>query len=946
MTRSLRRAVAFGVACGFLAFLAGELGWVAGLDARAYDISLRTGPPSPATPRIAVVEINDESVGLLGRWPWPRSRHAEFLRVLREHYHPSAVVFDLLFGERDKPEHDAAFASEIEASGNVYLAARFTDRPTAGPERGPDESPWRTAEYGTDAEWRGRRFQGAARPVPELARSAAAVGPVNVFPELDGCVRRMPLALDYQGTPYLSLLGAALDGAVNPEREPVTVSLGDSVSLGGYRVPVDHSGEIWVNYAAGSRGRKPFASAAYHSVLARETPRPVLDDKIVIVGFGAAGLADIHPTPLSSATLGVEINAHALNGLLRGAFVRTAGWPTRLLLAVVFAVAAALAAGLWSPGRALGVAVALPVLGLGAAAGILWWQGVWLGAAVPALGALGAYTTTVAVRHRQSERDSLVVRASVDTLARATRVIGSARRREDLLSEMRSQITEAMDALQTNLYLLDPDGKRLHLSLPAQTDRRPVSHEIGEGTVGWIASSGIVHLVSDIESGSSLDQELRRSVSFPVGSVVYAPMAHRGAVQGVVEVVRGTAVEPFEPHHLHVLEALATQAAVAFENAALYEKLEGRVEIANRQLLAAYQELKQERDRISAIVSNMADGVVLTDARGRILFMNPAAAQMLDLDAEEVEGHPIAEVLPYQTLLAQLEDEPAEVSAAIPRIQIGGQVPRILSPRTVRLTREEGGRAGAITVLSDITLLEQLSEMKTEFVSVVSHELRTPLTSIMGFAQTLHGHLDSLAAQERDEYLGIIEQESNRLLVMINDLLDMSRMEAGRPLPMNLEEVDLEELARHVVRFQQVTTSTHRFLFEFPDAPLAVEADSDKVEQILTNLVSNAIKYSPKGGHVVVGGRAEGDARVLYVRDQGVGMGPEEVEQLFQRYQRIDRDAIKGIRGTGLGLYLVRALVEAHHGRVWVESKPGEGSTFSFSLPAAQPREDTAPAAG
>jgi len=230
-----------------------------------------------------------------------------------------------------------------------------------------------------------------------------------------------------------------------------------------------------------------------------------------------------------------------------------------------------------------------------------------------------------------------------------------------------------------------------------------------------------------------------------------------------------------------VLRALASEAAVALQNVSLYEQLEGKVEIANRQLVAAYAELREERDRVAAIVSNMADGVLLTDAEKNVLFVNPAAVSMFGAEPAEVEGKPVAEVLSYPTLLEQLEEDPPEPTTVMPRIHIGQPRRVVVAPRTVQLVDEEGRRTGAITVLTDITLLEDLSEMKSEFVSLVSHELRTPLTSIMGFAQTLHADAGRLPAAEQQDFLGIIEQESNRLLVMINDLLDVSRMEAGRP---------------------------------------------------------------------------------------------------------------------------------------------------------------------
>ena len=936
MTRLTPGAAALGIACSLAVFLASELGWLAGLDARAYDLAIRARRPVRVPHRIAVIEIDDNSIALLGRWPWTRSVHARFVEALRTRYRPAAVAFDLLLSEPEGKQQDAALAREIKAAGNIYLASFFTPFPVAQPPGAGSCRPCVTGTYVGKAEWYGKRFSGLQPPTRDLAAVAAGVGHVNVFPERDGSIRRLPLVMDHNGVPYLSLSGAVLNAVANPKHGPVSVRLGDSVQLGDYRVPIDGNGEMLVSYSrdAGTDGGQPFDRYSYHSVLSRRVPETALRDKVVFVGFGATGMADIHPTPLSSGALGVEVNAYALNGLLARSYLQVVEWPARLALVVLWGLLASLAAARWPAAGALAAVAALPPLAWGLSWLTLSSAGLWIGAAPAGAAAAAGCATAMALRYRQSERDSLRISAGVDALALATRLIGSARRREDLVNEIRSQVNDTLDALQTNLYLLNDDGDRLALSRPSLTDREPVSYSLGEGTVGWIARNPAAQLVDQLDPGSTLASELAIAVSFPVGSVAYAPMAHRGKVVGVIETVRAPAQRPFERAHLPMLEALAAEAAVALDNLALYEKLEGRVEIANRRLLGAYQELKEERDRISAIVSSMADGVILTDATRRIVFVNPAAAAALG-EPETLQGRPVAEVLPFPELLRQLEDAPAV--AGIPRMQLTEPRKITLSPRTVLLRQPDGTRTGAVTVLSDITLLEELSEMKTEFVSVVSHELRTPLTSIMGFAQTLSGSQTMINDEERQEFLGIIEQESNRLLVMINDLLDVSRMEAGRPLRMNYQLVDLRQLAEHVVRFQSVTTTSHRFVFEFPDSGLSASADRDRVEQIITNLVSNAIKYSPKGGDVVIGGYEEGEQRVVYVRDQGVGIAPERIGDLFERYQRIDRDAIKGIRGTGLGLFLARALTEAHGGRVWVESEVGKGSTFYFSLPAVAP---------
>jgi signal transduction histidine kinase len=241
--------------------------------------------------------------------------------------------------------------------------------------------------------------------------------------------------------------------------------------------------------------------------------------------------------------------------------------------------------------------------------------------------------------------------------------------------------------------------------------------------------------------------------------------------------------------------------------------------------------------------------------------------------------------------------------------------------------------------------LEEASRLKSEFIGFVAHELRNPLTTIRGYVQTLMADTEhTLTAEIEQEFYEAIEADSDRLLDLINELLDVSRLEAGRPLSLVLKPIMLRPLLDRATRhhrFYKYFTQSHHIVTDIaPDLPDIIVADEDKLNQILANLLGNAIKYSPAGGTVRVVALPEGPAAIMIrVQDEGVGLTPEQCSQLFQRYERIERDDIRNIPGTGLGLFLVKNLVELHGGEIAVESEPGKGSVFIVRLPieAQQP---------
>ena len=232
---------------------------------------------------------------------------------------------------------------------------------------------------------------------------------------------------------------------------------------------------------------------------------------------------------------------------------------------------------------------------------------------------------------------------------------------------------------------------------------------------------------------------------------------------------------------------------------------------------------------------------------------------------------------------------------------------------------------------------EKASRMKSEFIAYVSHELRSPLTVIKGMASTLFGDDEGyLGPEERKEIYDTIESEADRLLVLINEFLDSSRIEAGCPLQLARRETDMGEVLRSIARMlknYKYFTPEHHFELDIPEALPSLNVDHDKIVQVISNLVTNAIKYSPEGGEIRLSASSSDGKMLVSVADQGVGMDSEQAGKLFGRYERIEREDIKNISGTGLGLYLARHMVDLHGGRIWAESVKGKGSTFFLELP-------------
>jgi len=353
------------------------------------------------------------------------------------------------------------------------------------------------------------------------------------------------------------------------------------------------------------------------------------------------------------------------------------------------------------------------------------------------------------------------------------------------------------------------------------------------------------------------------------------------------------------------------------------------------ELERSISELAERKNRMETILAAMADGVIAVDPYGRILLVNRAACEMLGVSEERALGKYVLEAVRNHDLAEALESamrgeaDTREIKLRNPRPATIG----VLSAPI--LEGNNGAVTGAVAVLHDVTEVRRLEQIRTDFVSNVSHELRTPVTSIKGFVDTLlEGAMDDRATLER--FLGIISRETDRLAQIISDLLELSKLESRgtevRKTPVSLQAV--VEAALGIVQGKALQRNIHISVEISPDLP-PVPADEALLVQVFVNLLDNAVKYTPEGGQVQVRARQEDGATRVDVCDTGIGIPPEHLPRIFERFYRVDKGRSRQLGGTGLGLAIVKHIVERHGGRVWVASTPGEGSTFSFTLPNA-----------
>lgn len=390
----------------------------------------------------------------------------------------------------------------------------------------------------------------------------------------------------------------------------------------------------------------------------------------------------------------------------------------------------------------------------------------------------------------------------------------------------------------------------------------------------------------------------------------------------------------------------------------LSEKYEKIVEEKNMALRQADEQFKQthlkyetlnksfaalnaQRKQTEAVVHSMAEGVVVVNEKGEVLLMNPAAEKLLNMKKEEKIGKSILSDARKELLIslikqgATLDEEEITVNSQ------SEETKKILRTSNAVIEDESGQTVGMVSVLSDVTREKELDELKSKFVANVSHELRNPLYNVQETINLLSEKALGAINPEQERMLALARKEIERLSRLIIDLLDFSKLEAGE-LRLKPAVFCIEDLIHHTLATFQLWAKNKKIVLDskLPPEPIELEADRDRLTQVLTNLIGNALKWTPAGGRITIeakkmlGGEShDGEFVQISVRDTGPGIPKKDRQRIFEEFVQLDSSPQQGFGGTGIGLSIAREIVELHQGKIWVESEEGRGSTFLFQIP-------------
>ncbi len=542
----------------------------------------------------------------------------------------------------------------------------------------------------------------------------------------------------------------------------------------------------------------------------------------------------------------------------------------------------------------------------------------------------------------QALQELTAERDRVEALYRITAEVYASLDLDPVLNRTLELVTKAVGAERGTILLEDPESRELiyrsafGVGIQVPPGGIATRFRRGEGLAWWIMARGEAVCIDDL---SRDPRWLPSQIAEPTHHACLGlPLGRVGEVQGVMMLFSATP-GAFTEDHLRLAEAAARQIANAVGNAGLYQLISEQA----KRLGAMLKQQQVEATKSQAILEGVADGVVVAGADGRIILFNAAAERILEIPRDRALGRSTREMMGLYGVtgrkwLEAIEEWSERPVAQTPesfvaeRLEFGQRVVSVHVAPVVMGSEY----LGTVSVFRDITAIVEADRAKSEFVSTVSHELRTPMTSIKGYADLLMMGAVGDLSEQQSRFMSIIRNNADRLTDLVNDLLDISRIETGR-VSLDLHALHIHELVEQMTTmFEGRVQQQDQTLVSTVSADLPpVWGDSARVVQILVNLIGNAINYTPRGGTITIAAEQVDDMLQISVRDTGIGISPPNQAKIFERFFRADDPLVQEKAGTGLGLPITASLVQMHKGNIWVDSMVGEGSTFYFTLPLA-----------
>jgi signal transduction histidine kinase/CHASE2 domain-containing sensor protein len=945
-----------------------------GLNLYVRDRLMQARGPITPPDDIVLVVVDEASIARYGRFPWQRNLTARALDTISS-AQPKAIGLDVLYSEPTIAEDDAALVDSIKRAGNTVVAAQLTE---ITDQSGAPSVRW-------------------LRPLPLVETAAAGVGHANVSTEADGEARELSLRkADDQGQPLWSIAVETIRVGEGIRATSVRDVPG-GVVLGSRTIPVEpdspaphfasrdqnssldnlRSDRMGIDYV-GPPGSFSHQTFSFADVLDGKVSPQSFRNKYVLIGATAATLGDHVATPFAHTSgvageqhgelmPGVEVLANSINTILRSRFYHeTPDWLAVLLAALV--AGAVLGSLALAQGRFESVKQIMVLFGLLAIILIASYVAFahWLIVPPVAPALLSFAIAAPLALLRRSLQTSVDLDARITELTSANELLLlSTERPASSLGSNPATLVAHLTGSETVAFYLESGQARGRYRVVA-SHGTPVTAGLNENEISHAVSEAQVHTITEgNHPANSSGETASAQGDRPANSNHLTPqltfrLGDNNHPQGVL--IMRNVPDDVRSETLRLCVEIATSyiAGVADETsigsastAPSGWRLPHGVEWKARVLGVLNRRLLARARFVDRALRAVEDGLVVADVSGRIAFANPRAAEILGLpdralvgsdlfqrlaEAERPGGADELEVLrtARETLMRLIIGR-----ASVEReIMVGDASPRYYILRLSAVTTGDDGGGeilGLVASLSNVTQQHELQEMKSDVMALVTHEMLTPLTAIQGMSEVL-AQFEVQAERRREMHLAI-NDEAKRLSQMITKYMDITKLESGAH-PLRLAPTRLTPLIERVLLLLNPVAARRDISIVSrlsPGLP-ALLADGDLIAQALTNLIANAIKYSPAKTEITVAARDEGPGLLVEVSDHGYGIAADVLPHIFEKFYRVPSVQDTDVPGTGLGLALVREIVELHGGRVTVHSEPGVGSTFSARLPWA-PRE-------